>query len=305
MEKKKRLILLAAAAVIMTALAGTSLYAKDLMEQKVKLAAADAGAESFPVQTQEASSDKSKPEQDRYAGEAQSVQGSEAHEGPADKDTRPEQKLVIALDPGHQGPGIDMSDMEEDAPGSGVMKQKNNSGTAGRYTGLPEYQLNLDIALKVKERLSWLGYEVVMSREDNDTAMSNQDRARQANESGAVLCVRIHANGSESPESTGALGLVMSAGNPYAGSLYNESSELASDILEKYCAATGLQNRGIQISDSMTGINWSRIPVVILEMGFMTNEQEDRLMADPAFQEKMAEGITQGIEQYCLKLKDD
>ena len=42
---------------------------------------------------------------------------------------------------------------------------------------------------------------------------------------------------------------------------------------------------------------------MILEMGFMTNEQEDTRMADPSFQEKMADGITQGIEQYCLKRK--
>ncbi|WP_346907204.1 N-acetylmuramoyl-L-alanine amidase [Faecalicatena orotica] len=294
MKKKKGFLLLAAAAVIMTMLAGTSLYARGQLEQKAEAVKTEAHAQSRQEVEQRGPADT----ESVNAGEAQEVRSqSEENDG------EHQEKMIIALDPGHQGPGIDMSGMEEDAPGSGVMKQKNNSGTTGRYTGLPEYQLNLDIALKVKERLSRLGYEVVMSRENNETAMSNQERARQANDSGAVLCVRIHANGSESPGSTGALCLVVSEENPYAGSLYGESSELAQDILEKYCEATGFENRGIQISDSMTGMNWSQIPVVILEMGFMTNEQEDTRMADPSFQEKMADGITQGIEQYCLKRK--
>ena len=48
----------------------------------------------------------------------------------------------------------------------------------------------------------------------------------------------------------------------------------------------------------MTGINWSQVPVIILEMGFMTNQQDDMQMADPEFQQKMAEGIANGIESY-------
>ena len=135
--------------------------------------------------------------------------------------------IKIAIDPGHQGPHVDMSAQEENAPGSGVMKQKATSGTTGTYTGLGEYELNLDIALKVRDRLEKLGYEVVMAREDNDTAISNKERAQMANEAGADVCVRIHANGSESPSSEGALCLVMSQDNPYVGQLYGESSRPA------------------------------------------------------------------------------
>ena len=59
-----------------------------------------------------------------------------------------------------------------------------------------------------------------------------------------------------------------------------------------------MQNLGIQVNDTMTGINWSKIPVIILEMGFMTNEQDDRNMADASFREKMADGIVNGINVY-------
>ena len=209
-----------------------------------------------------------------------------------------EEQIIIALDPGHQGPEAGMSGEEEDGPGSGILKAKTTSGTTGRFTGLAEYQLNLEISEKVKTCLTDRGYQVVMTRENHETSVSNQDRAKIANDSGAKLCVRIHANGSESPESAGALCLVMSPENPFVGTLYDESFKLAEDVLNSYCTATGIYNRGVQTDDTMTGINWSKIPVIILEMGFMTNQQDDIQMADPKFQQKMAEGIADGIEAY-------
>lgn len=214
-------------------------------------------------------------------------------------DAEPQEKnITIAIDPGHQGAHVDMSAQEENGPGSGVMKQKATSGTTGAYTGLPEYQLNLDISLKLRDKLEALGYRVVMAREDNDTAISNKERAQLANESGADACVRIHANGSGSAASEGALCLITSQDNPYTGHLYSESYRLADKVLAAYCEGTGFSNQGIQTNDTMTGINWSEIPVIILEMGFMTNEHDDTMMADAAFQEKMVDSIVTGIEKY-------
>ena len=59
-----------------------------------------------------------------------------------------------------------------------------------------------------------------------------------------------------------------------------------------------MANQGIQVNDTMTGINWSKIPVIILEMGFMTNESDDLKMSDPDFQDTMASGIADGIDAY-------
>lgn len=206
--------------------------------------------------------------------------------------------FLVALDPGHQGSHVDMSAKEENGPGSGEMKAKATGGTTGAYTGLPEYQLNLDVALKVRDLLEERGYQVVMAREDNDTAISNKERAQLANEAGADVCVRIHANGSEDPSVQGALCLVMSRDNPYAGKLYEESSRLAESVLAAYCDATGFANQGVVTNDTMTGLNWSEIPVMILEMGFMTNEHDDTKMADAAFQDVMAKSIADGIDAY-------
>ena len=82
------------------------------------------------------------------------------------------------------------------------------------------------------------------------------------------------------------------------GQLYEESSRLAENVLLAYCKATGFADQGVVTNDTMTGLNWSEIPVTILEMGFMTNEHDDTKMADEAFQEQMAKGIADGIDAY-------
>lgn len=236
---------------------------------------------------------------EREAGRQASGEGEAGEEAEAADDTEAVGNgLIVAIDPGHQGSHIDMSEQEENGPGSGEMKAKATGGTTGAYTGLPEYQLNLGVSLKVRDLLEERGYQVVMAREDNDTAISNKERALLANETGADVCVRIHANGSEDPSSQGALCLVMSRDNPYVGQLYEESSRLAEAVLEAYCQATGFTDQGVVTNDTMTGLNWSEIPVMILEMGFMTNEHDDTKMADAAFQDKMAEGIAEGIDAY-------
>lgn len=222
----------------------------------------------------------------------------EAYFGESNKRDQKSNGLIVAIDPGHQGSHIDMSAKEENAPGSGEMKAKATGGTTGTYTGMPEYQLNLDVSLKVRDLLVERGYQVVMAREDNDTAISNKERAQLANEAGADVCVRIHANGSEDASSQGALCLVMSPDNPYVGQLYEESNKLAENVLHSYCQATGFADQGVVTNDTMTGLNWSEIPVMILEMGFMTNEHDDTKMADASFQDQMAEGIAEGIDAY-------
>ena len=62
--------------------------------------------------------------------------------------------------------------------------------------------------------------------------------------------------------------------------------------------ATGFANLGVSYYDNMTGINWSSVPVTIVEMGFMTNKQDDQQMSDPEFQDTMAQGIADGIDSY-------
>lgn len=205
---------------------------------------------------------------------------------------------IVGIDPGHQGSSIDMSAQEPIGPGASETKAKASTGTQGSYTGIPEYQLNLDISLKLQDILEERGYEVVMTRTDNETAISNMERAQYVGQQGAEIYVRIHANGEDSHTSSGALAMAPSAENPYVSQLSPESVRLSQTILDSYCEATGFENLGVQYYDNMSGINWSTVPVTILEMGFMTNENDDRKMNDPTFQKKMVQGIADGIDAY-------
>ncbi|MDO5540298.1 MAG: N-acetylmuramoyl-L-alanine amidase [Eubacteriales bacterium] len=204
----------------------------------------------------------------------------------------------VAIDPGHQGNWIDMSDPEPVAPGSSETKARATTGTTGVYSGLNEFELNLQVSLLLKEELIKRGYEVVMTREDNDANISNMERAQLAANEGAEILVRIHANGSDDHSVNGALVMVPSPENPYVGHLYSQCYSLGENILNAYCAGTGFASLGIQYYDNMSGINWSTIPVTILEMGFMSNESDDLTMADSSFWPVMAEGVANGIDSY-------
>lgn len=219
-----------------------------------------------------------------------------------ESETEPEsEQLVVAIDPGHQGNWVDMSEKEPNGPGSSEMKAKATTGTQGSFSGKAEYELNLEISLLLRDELEKRGYRVILTREDNDTAISNAERAQMAYEKGGDIYVRIHANGSDDAGVQGALAMVPSSNNPYIPELAEDSYTLAECVLSAYCEKASFTSLGIQYYDNMTGINWSKLPVMILEMGFMTNQSDDLRMSDASVQPLMAEGIADGIDLYFEK----
>lgn len=204
---------------------------------------------------------------------------------------------VIAIDAGHQQKGN--SSLEPNGPGSKTKKAKVTSGTSGSATGLPEYKLNLQVAKKLKKELEGRGYKVVMIRTKHNVNISNVKRAQIANEAGADAFVRIHANSAGDSSVQGALTIAPTNQNKYLSKkIRKESRKLSDKVLKAFCKATGARNRGILYTDTMTGINWCKVPVTIVEMGFMSNREEDRKMASVSYQKKMVKGIADGLAAY-------
>ena len=202
----------------------------------------------------------------------------------------------MCIDPGHQSHGN--SSKEPNGPGSSTMKAKVTGGARGVSTGKYEYELNLEVSLKLRDELERRGYQVVMVREENDVDISNVERSQVANDAGADAFIRIHANGSENSSANGAMTICMTPSNPYNKELYPRSKALSDAVLDALVEATGCKREYVWETDTMTGINWCQVPVTIVEMGYLSNPAEDEKLSTEDYQLAIASGIADGIDSF-------
>ena len=214
----------------------------------------------------------------------------------------PQEKLlltgyVICLDPGH---GITAkNESEAVSPNSSETKPAYVSGAEGAHQ--TEEALNLALSKLVKKRLEARGATVILTRTTHHAAVSNIERAEIANNAKADLCIRIHADGTEDSTAHG-ISTLIPAGELLGTPKIAEPSRKAAECIQAAMVKeTGAQDRGLVERSDLTGFNWSKVPTVLVEVGFLSNAEEDEQLADKTYREKIARGIADGAEQWLGK----
>lgn len=176
-------------------------------------------------------------------------------------------------------------------------------GGAVSKSGVAEAGLNLSIALKLKDELEALGYKVILTRETERNIADDEkqtsvramkvsdinNRIQIVNESGADMLISIHMNNFENPK--------------YYGwqTFYQKNSESSQKIAENIQA--GISNQIERFNErvalpitNVKLIDKSKIPCVIVECGFLSNEEDLRLLLTDEYQMQIVNGIVEGIE---------
>jgi len=174
---------------------------------------------------------------------------------------------LVVIDPGHGGRD----------PGATV-------------AGVEEKDVNLAIAVRVKELSAGGPVEVVLTR-SSDRYVGLVERLRFAESLGAALYLSIHANACSDPRVRGVETYVdntRSRGDP--------SWRLARLVQEAVCRRTGAPDRGVRTQ--LLYLRHTRLPAVLVETGYLTNPGERARLLDPAYRERIARGILEGIKAF-------
>jgi N-acetylmuramoyl-L-alanine amidase len=202
---------------------------------------------------------------------------------------------VVVIDAGHQAHGD--SSLEPIGPGASQMKPKVADGASGPYEPHDESQVNLAVALKLRDELTARGVRVVMVRTSQNVNIANSQRAAIANRAHAALFIRLHCDGI-SDSSRHGFSTLIPASNQWTRPIVSSSSRAGHLIQAAALRATGASDAGVVNRGDLSGFNWSKVPTVLVEMGFMSNPTEDRSLTTSGYQHKLAVGIANGIMSF-------
>lgn len=243
------------------------------------------------------SSEKNDSNENETTNKEESSNEDKSNEQQTNKDddsNKENSNITIVIDPGHSSTG--KSGNEPVSPNSSTTKLKDGLGATGSYTNIPEHKTNMSVALLVKKELTSKGYNVILTKQDVAESKSNIERAQVGNKNNADLVVRIHADSAENSSISGA-SMHVPANNEYTSSFYKISKSYGTTILNTYVDEIGIKNRGVIERNDLTGFNWSKVPVVLIEMGFLSNKEDDNFVSNTANHPKIAKAISDGIDK--------
>jgi N-acetylmuramoyl-L-alanine amidase len=190
---------------------------------------------------------------------------------------------MIVIDPGHGGLDI---------------------GAKAKDPYCEEKKLTLSTSRLVKKYLTQLGYRVVMTR-DSDANISLARRVEIATQADADLFVSVHFNSTRT-QSVNGIEIFFSESLPASGGAHPTrivaSRRLADAILPRVIEETEVASRGVKRGNFYV-IRETTMPSVLVEGGFISNQQERTLLRTREFQEKLARGIAEGIDAYFKTVK--
>jgi N-acetylmuramoyl-L-alanine amidase len=181
-------------------------------------------------------------------------------------------------------------------PGHGTDPQGPDPGAIGP-TGVKEKDVNLAIALKLAQLLRAEGAKVYLTREGESTPFSLTERAYYANDLKADVFISIHSNASLNPSVGGTSTYFYAPPGTELEGQREERLRLARYIQESLVVALGRRDIGV-LEANFAVLRNTKMPSVLVEVAFISNPEEERLLNDPAFQAKAARGILEGLKKY-------
>ena len=137
-----------------------------------------------------------------------------------------------------------------------------------------------------------------MTRED-DRYLSLNDRVDFANSSRAAAFVSIHSNGSTNPETNGTeVYYYIDQDDPVVVAQAAERARFARIMQDNLLSALGRKDNGVRDNKNFVVIRYTQIPAILVEIAYLTNLGEEVLLNDPAFQDRAAQAIANGIMEY-------
>ncbi len=211
----------------------------------------------------------------------------------------PAPKGIVCLDPGHQK----TTDQNKEPVGPGAEEQVAKMASVGadnKELNLLEYEWNLKVSEIIKTELERRGYTVYLTRSDNETSISNKERAELANAKKADILVGIQVDAySGSSEVSGVYAQIADTDNPYAGARAAKNKKLATLLQDAVVDATGAKTRSLQNGNNKLALlNYANMPACVMQLGYLSNPEEARLLASDDYQNKIAVAICDGIDSY-------
>ena len=213
---------------------------------------------------------------------------------------------VIVLDPGHNGGNFQDPSYINQPVWNG--REEEACDTTGTETdsGYTEAQFNFTVALEVQQDLQAEGATVLLTRtSDTGVGPCITQRTAIANNAHAAAAISIHADGG--PADGRGFAILEPVADGPNDNVIASSDQLALDLRSAFAAGTGMPEStydgvdGLQPRDDLAGVNLTTVPKVFLECGNMRNSTDAALLTDPAWQQKAAAAIAQGLTTFVLQ----